>query len=493
MVALGLILVLLLSSGSGSGSEASGASGVPAAPAGPTAAERIHTLEKTAFYASQKRDLAGLKQAYDEAKSLSAAGVALKTARYALDLDGSLAWAHEGVGDVKFDGSGLPEDVEFETPDWKTIQAALKDKWIAPDRAEELAQAKTRLLEHVRRLKEDAHYLKVCRIKANIRLHPIFKDYDYTTIEVRPYLIFVQKSSDPRKAEKLQQRAEEKGRLFRCLYETFRKEFGERFQLTPLESDDFEKDTILKAWVFADRESFKRYHDSIGQPMDDSIGAYYNPQDQWMNIPEDAAMGMNPPGQDMDVNVCFHEGTHQLIHHWTKRIIEEETGQPVEWTDSRLDTRSHWFQEGIAEYFGSAVKDGDSWKLFQPDLYRILSWREVRKAKAKEWVFEDMLKAENNGDLARPGMPQHMGWLFYGQAWAFISFLNTFENGKYRDKFLAYMEKELHGRSGYTVFKEVFGLEEVAGSQLEKDYMKFCEGIVGEGPGSGGSGGGGGG
>ncbi len=449
----------------------------PATDTGPTFAEQVGTLEdKLLEYSGNTMEL---ERIHGEAKTLKASGLARKAAEQALRLDEQLAWAHLEMGHVKFDASDLPDEdaVVYTTPDWDMLLAAQQEGWLSADRQAELTEAKDRFRAHMERLKSDGHYKRICMWQSNVAKHPVFSHYNYTTVEEGPYLIFIQKSDDRRKAAQLEEMAKRKAAIYRCLYKTFLDRFGERFKLGPLHSKNFKDDRVLKAWIFADRKSFDEYHKYIGMPMGDNVGAYFNPVDQWMIIPNEVGGGIGNIGnQNMDVNVSFHEGTHQLIHYYTKRLVQKAVGEEISWTDSRLNSNSHWFQEGVAEWFGSAVKQGDGWDLFQTNIYRLMHWKSDRRGKLEEWSFEDLLAASDNGDLNRRG--GRMGALYYAQAWAFISFLWNFEDGKYREKFLTYFGRELTGESGLRVFKEVFGITEIKGSTIEKEYQEYCKKLI---------------
>jgi hypothetical protein len=460
-------------------------------PRQPSTLERVNALRVR--YLSGEKDPAELRAVHLEAKELGVTDLAEKAARAALECDDGLAWAHEALGHVRYDPTGLPDDDEvmYPTEDWDLVQAAAREAWLTPERATEVAKAKGRFLEHMKKLETDGHYKKVCHWRVSIRKHPVFRDYDYKAVEAGPYLIFIQHSDDDKKAKAAAKIAKHRAAVFTCLYERFMKEFGERFGLEPLQSKVFEKDVILKCWVFSDRKAMDKFHEKVFRPIGANVAAYYVPHEQWMMIPVGAA-GNIPKigGQDMDTNVCLHEGTHQLMHHVTKRIVEEELGEEISWTHPRLNPTSVWFREGLAEYFGSAVKKGDSWEPFALNVYRLMAWKMILARKLDVWTLKDLLNVRNNAGFRVPGKG-HMGSQFYGQSWAFVYFLNHYKDGKYRDKFLEYFKREVHGESGLAVFKEVFGVEEVEGSEMEKEFTEYCEELLKKAPEMRGVGGGG--
>jgi hypothetical protein len=426
-------------------------------------------------------DLARLEELFREAEKLGATDLMEKAAQWAEKIRPDLPWVNKGLGRVLFDGSGLPDEDEVlhPTDDWKFLMTMKEKAWLTPKEAEEVAAAKKRFLEHRRQLETDGHYRRIMKVRTSVQLHPVFKDFRYETLEKGPYLIFLESTDDPKKAEKVRELADLKGRIFDCLYETFLAQFGKQLELPRLESKDYDDDVILKCWVFANRKSFAKYNEMVGMGSSQGIGAYYNPADQWMIIPTGAAgvAGMKVEGQDMDTNVSLHEGTHQLMHHFTKKILEAETGEELSWTNPRLMSNAMWFREGIAEWFGSALPTDDGWKLFRVNHYRLNGWKRLRAQKLDEWTFPELLKARGNSDLMVAGKP-YMGAQFYGQAWAFVHFLWNFEDGKYRAMFLEYWKSELHGESGLSHFKRIFKIEEPGGSEMEKEFKGYCEGLL---------------
>ncbi|MEN8148743.1 MAG: hypothetical protein ABFS86_02900 [Planctomycetota bacterium] len=427
------------------------------------------------------KDVIRLEALAAQAKKLGEMNLVKLAATYARTEDTSLTWANEAVGNVRFDSSGLPDEGEviYPTKDWDVLQEIRAKPWLTPEEAKEAAATKERFLAHLAKLESDGHYRCVWQARTSVGVHPIFKDYTYETEDKRPYLVFLQSTEDAEKAARVRELGEKKGRIFRCLYRNFLERFGEALELPKLESDKYEEDVILKCWIFADRKSFGDYNQMFGMPDSSGIGAYYRPADQWMIIPTGAAQppGFDLHGQEIDTNVSFHEGLHQLVHHYTKKIVEAETGQPVSWTDAKLDSDAMWFQEGVAEWFGSALPEGDTWQPFQTNWYRLHGWKMVRSRKMDEWTFSELLAARGNRDL-RTGGGRHMPALFYGQAWALVHFLWNFEDGKYRAKFLEYFKGELRGKSGVREFKKIFGVDKPEGSQMEKEYWKYVDELL---------------
>jgi hypothetical protein len=333
-------------------------------------------------------------------------------------------------------------------------------------------------MAHYERIKNDAHYKNVWHWRTLVSKHAVFKDYKYITVEEGPYLIFIEDPDDPNKLAALKKKAERSAKIFKHLYKVFLDTFQEPFGLPELESDD-ENDVILKAWLFASRESFDHYQNTIRNPLPPGVAAYYSPATQWMLVPD---RGGDPTGEGFNTGVYFHEGTHQLIHQYSKWLVEKDLGEEINWTDPRLDSDAQWWQEGIAELFGNVKKVGDSWELFQFSKNRSAFWKMIRNAKRNEWKLSDLLRATGNADVMR--RRGYWANLFYCQGWAFTYFLWHYEDGKYRDKFMEYTKREFHGDSGPDVFKEVFGvgIDEIEGSEMAKEFEEYAKELLEKAP-----------
>ena len=78
-----------------------------------------------------------------------------------------------------------------------------------------------------------------------------------------------------------------------------------------------------------------------------------------------------------------------------------------------------------------------------------------------------------------PMGPGRLSSLFYAQAWVLCHFLWHGENGKYRDKLLDYFESEMHGKSGYRYWAEMWNKDKkwqsADWSELDKEWRAYFD------------------
>jgi hypothetical protein len=219
----------------------------------------------------------------------------------------------------------------------------------------------------------------------------------------------------------------------------------------------------LKVFTFFNEESFKKYQEDIRMPLPDGVRAYYSPMNQWIILFEGRGFEQTAraDASSFNVNKTIHEGVHQLIHAFTKATVEKALGgESLSWTDPRVHSRLHWFQEGMAELFGSSrPKDGGGVEMMVPYRSRLEEWKMTRNRKLSEWSFEELLDVSTGQDLQRKSAQKgladagRLSSLFYAEAWAWCHFLYFHENGKHRQLLLDQLRHELDGDSGPDVFK----------------------------------------
>lgn len=442
-------------------------------------ADRVDKLRLRIIGASN--DLFELRNLCLEAEKYGSKDLMTLAAQLAEKQRQDLAWTNQVLGRVRFDGSGLPSafEVRYPTDDWDELEEFRRKDWLTPEEAERATAAKGRFLAHRKKLEEDSHYRRICDAMRSVRRHPVLGAFTCRTMEQRPFLLFLEKTTDRTRSDKVLKVAERHARMFDCLYGAFMERFGEALELTKLESESYARDVVLRCFVFAHRGSYDGYAASVSGATPSKYGAFYNFEDQWMTVSA-AATGVRARkvrGQELDANLFFREGTQQLFHHFTMRTIEERTAGVVSWGDRRLSSRSIWFREGLATWFGSATPDGGSWKLFQSSETGLSVWRQVRRKGLDEWSLAGLLSVRHDSDLKVDGKT-HMEALFHAQAWALVKFLWEFEDGKYRKRFLEYAKAELGGASGLPVFTKTFEMRTPEGTPFELEYQKFCERLL---------------
>lgn len=291
----------------------------------------------------------------------------------------------------------------------------------------------------------------------------------------RPYLVAAEykKSFDPETLER------EYAEIFGYLYQNFFDQYGQL-----LEADSINEPVVALVWE--SKESYKKLYDAEKAELESAklekrapklegreihqladpefMGGYFWPYTEYL-------YQWNQP----DLwHVMFHEGTHQLVHHATKK-----------WNPPQSRS-TPWFQEGIADYLGGHTKKKSyseekksfvtEFKLgqFIQERYTVLmnALQGGTHLPLKELCYMDFgtFKGFQNAQDARPatdtdsgnlaaGKNQRITGLVYAQGWALVKFLNQFQNGKYRGNFNEYFKKECRGLGGGATFAEIFALE----------------------------------
>jgi hypothetical protein len=458
----------------GGGASMAGGGGV--APPPPTAADKQRQLEKDWLAAG--KDLTRLESLYRDAKSQGFSEQCRKIARDVVDkVDKNAVWANEELGrkDLKPLFAKIPEDEKLEkcpNDEFEKLRFMADDTeestWVDAERYAEVEKMLQTTLDHLAKLKSDPLYEDTCNVLMRVKRDPIMRDFHTRASDVHtpPYVVIAETGdrvdlAANLEADKLVKRNVD---LLQQLYQTFLEKFGSSFGLEPLSTQQTGDMRTLKVLTFFNEENFKKYQQAIGMPLPDGVRAYYSPVSQWIILYE--GRGYEEAGgkdaSSFNVNKTIHEGVHQLIHAFTKATVEKALGgESLPWTDVRLHSRLHWFQEGMAELFGSSKpKDGGGVEMMVPYRSRLGEWKMTRNQKLSEWTFEELMDVSTGQDMQqkaqRKGLADagRLSSLFYAQAWAWCHFLYFHENGKYRQLLLDQLKLELNGESGPAVFKE---------------------------------------
>jgi hypothetical protein len=413
-------------------------------------------------------------------------------------IDSQDEWANKKLGNKLFEYDYMPEDPDFieeQTPyDRKReiIEIVREGKdgkvWVEPEVYEHLQKLEDEETEHRNRIKNDVRYRETKGWIKRARVHPVYQKWDFEVIDqYSPYLVFVQKTGkeeDEAKASKIVAR---NAKIFKALRNTWETTITNElrrvkpdFDLPDLGSESLAPPPILKVWVFFDYENFREYLAAIGMGgLGQGIRGYYMPNDQWVTLYEggaDRGETQNIEGQSMNSTKTFHEGLHQIVHSYTRILMSEKEGRQVEFEDRRTHSRAHWFQEGLAEFFAAAslrdengrlvTGDKGEYRMFEPLWGRLREYRMMKNAENfPNWTLEELVRVRNRGDLLRtcaskstnPRIAGALSSGFYAHSWLLCHYFWNAEGGKYRPRFLKYMIRELHGESGFNVFREEFG------------------------------------
>ncbi|HEU4394211.1 MAG TPA: hypothetical protein VFS92_01520, partial [Planctomycetota bacterium] len=291
--------------------------------------------------------------------------------------------------------------VDAESPDLAFVtelhERVKKDKnaaWLSKEQSAKLDKAIEVLTAELARA-SDPVFQRTKQEMENIRLNPSFAGMQFAAESFRPYVIFAEASDRKDEADRVVQLT---GKVMTFLYARWLKFMKEDLKLDPPTLESL-KDDRLKIFVFKSRESFDAWHERQGGRAPQFAAAYYEHGRNRMIM-----MHLD----SFDPGTIMHEGTHQLIHYYARYFCEqddhaeaEKKGQPkerVEYDDRRLNSGFFWFQEGIAEYFGGAVKDKNidgEWRIGALQGGRMAFFKMMLNAK-KTWAVEDFLYADSS-------------------------------------------------------------------------------------------------
>ena len=433
----------------------------------------------------------------------------------AIKLDPQDDWANEQRGWKRFryDFYELDPDSEaiaipFRQRDeiLEIVEAGEGDSvWLSPEEYARIDSLQAEEKKHYDRISSDRQYFWMQKTVLRAPLYAEYQSYDFEVSEQFPYVIFVtkKKGGSARENAEAKKIVERDARIFQTLLSTFTDTFEPEIRKLPGRSDfkmpRFEETAwgeipIMKVWVFFSFEDFQKYQISIGHRLPAGVRAYYKPGNQWITLYEGRAdRGENQKlgKQDFNTGKTFHEGLHQLVHLYTRLLLSEKTNTKVEFEDPRLRCKSHWFQEGLAEFIGAADENGDSWDCLAIHHRRLREFRGTQNAHKKNekfpvWSLTELLQVGANPDISRwcqrkaraAGNMRYAGMLsslFYAHSWLFCHFLWNYEDGKYRGKFMEYMALELEGQSGFEVWKKVMKDVCPGGdfTKLEKELFEY--------------------
>ena len=210
------------------------------------------------------------------------------------------------------------------------------------------------------------------------------------------------------------------------------REYSQRFSILRGEERD-KKDLYL----LRTRQDYIATLRRFDVPAENSGGVYfYGPRGSGL------ATWIEDLSRDRVFNTLQHEGFHQFA-------------------DSKLGRELPlWLNEGLAEYFGSAIIVDGEVRLGIVEADRIEKIRDAIKSD-EALGFDELLtiqSAQWHANMA--GSPK--GSLQYDQSWSMVHFLVHGDGGRYRQAFEAYLSELSRGRTHADAFKKSFGTTDTA-------------------------------
>ena len=365
--------------------------------------------------------------------------------------------------------------------------------WLGKEDAGRLDGALAALKDAVAKMSDPVHQRTVQEYN-NVRLNPAFTGMDFAYESFRPYVIFAEAAGPDRK-ERAEKVVRATGRVLTFLYARWLAFMKEDLKLDAPRVEDL-GDQRVKVFIFRSRESFDAWHTRGRMPIPLFAGAYYDPgRDRFILMHLD----------QFDPGTIMHEGTHQLIHFYARHFCEKDDlgiakkeGRPpekVEYTDRRLSSAFFWFQEGIAEYFGGAVRDEEKegeWRIGALQKGHLRFFHHMKSQKppmtwpVEEFLFEDQGHIRIRAGIRGGGLGrEELNALMYAQGWTLVHYFLHGEGGKWRERFLAFMRNELTGKSSKPYLLEAFGLPKRSDDpkvkaflgEIEEGYARYFEAL----------------
>ena len=317
---------------------------------------------------------------------------------------------------------------------------------------------------HAVRLRGDPVYRDEWVWRTWMSRHPIFKDVPTVVGYRPPYLVFVQ--ADRGTEERAGAILDRVAGLLTFLYADFRRLFAERFDLPELPGEARGELRVAKTFVFANERTYEAYQTLIGDPVAGDVQAHYRLDDQWIVLYEGEGAEKRAAAGEADVNTqkVLFTGVQQLLHLYRRILVERESGEFVGWKDPRLISDLPWFETGFARFLATArTREDGAFELMATNRMNLEELAKVDALPAGRPLLQDML------DLTRAQLAAGDGfslrdsterWRFFLRAWSFCHFLWYGDDGRYRDRLVDYLGRELHGESGPAVFSDAFWREE---------------------------------
>jgi len=374
----------------------------------------------------------------------------LATAKSLLERDPTHSGAHKLLGHRRFEG---------DHPDYM-------DKWLT---REEYAGAVEAEKEYQNRLRTDPRFEAMESAIKNAK-HLYLRDVPHFAVREWPYVLFVE---DFGTKERNDYYSAEKADQVRCFWRYMNKTFPGLVNKEP--------EIPFRVIVFKDAASYNRFNS--GQHAGGGSGgttsrarAHFSLRTKFVYYYE-----KNEKGSRFDpettLGVLFHECTHQLLN-WLR-------------PHGREASPSMWFEEAFAEYIGAVKKTGQyakdengrdrmTFEVARVNKYRIDPIQVLIERKqifTLLEMFQCRSYEEANSVFSlkygkRGGMGQS---LLYCQGWSFVYFCMNEPSGKYRDKMIAYINKDAAGDSvGYETMLECFKLKSDADwNPIQKEWLAY--------------------
>ncbi|MEK7484426.1 MAG: DUF1570 domain-containing protein [Planctomycetota bacterium] len=212
-----------------------------------------------------------------------------------------------------------------------------------------------------------------------------------------------------------------------------------------------EYDHLMSLFIFKNRKEYIQFEPKVGP----GTAGFYRPSCQQMFTYR------QPPGDTTLESTIIHEGTHMIMHYFCG------------FRDPKQQQELFWFQEGIAEFFGSWKRDPETGKLVLEQLNKERFgnlWSKVVRGKHRS--FKEILPISVVEKYLRQQSDKELEGDLYEQGWGMVHFFMHAQNGKYRKPFYDYIRSFIAGKSDWKTFKTFLKIQSDQDLQQMEDEFK---------------------
>jgi hypothetical protein len=234
--------------------------------------------------------------------------------------------------------------------------------------------------------------------------------------------------------------AQEYGRHMDLIY----REYSRRFAV--LHGSDRDKQDL---YLLRTREDYIAEMAEFGIDATATGGVFF-----WGPRGTGLATWVEGPTREQVYSTLQHEGFHQFAHSKLGREL------PL------------WVNEGLAEYFGSAIVVKDRVRLGIVDADRVQSIRDALE-RGTALGFDELLTTDPGRWRSNMQNGSVKGHLQYDQSWSVVHFLIHGDRGRYREAFGNYLVHISRGRNHEQAFRQSFGTDETG--PFAQRWRRFVE------------------
>lgn len=434
-----------------------------------------------------------------EAEALALAADAGKHYRKVLELDPENETARTSLGWKRY---ALPEGAaELPASFFEDLRAEV-GRWVSPEDMDALRAREEEALAKARaeldKRAKDPFYANVAGILATLENVKGFKDYLFHTERSDPYLLIEhvgRKGFNPYRSDEAKRLAAQKveglKHVHRTVVETFMEPAG-------LARDENRPMGVVS---LEDRGVFEEFQKAIGQVLPPGAAAYFNPLTKFvvMNNAPGATEGL----EETTTSILIHEATHQIVDAycnpgggmavrvslWANEGIAEYTAsmrlkpKPDGTVEYLLayEMSSHRLAEFYAARFPKKFRErtalglSSAYALSLEELVQIRDMGQCHQRVLAKWMAAGGKNPMSSGGAMGNRILAIVGSLIYAEATSFFFFCLQGEPETYRDKLMAYLQREFRGTAqvrGAKTFREIFGDDLAA---LETKWLAYVD------------------